>query len=84
MAGEFAENHADLLVTVDRDEPGGLFGVESLLRCADLVVQATRRAAGAVTLGADVLGACGEDIAIVEHRKTREAPRFHPRWPAGL
>ena len=81
---ELAEHHADLLVTVDRDEPGGLFGLESVLRRTDFIVQATGRGAGAVTLGADLLGAGGEDIAIGAVRKRREAPRFHPRWPAGL
>ena len=60
LAFELPEDHADLLVAVDRDEPGRLFGVESLLRRADLVVEARRRAAGTVARGADLVGARGE------------------------
>src|SRR5690349_18703472 len=64
VAVQLAEYHADLLVAFDRDEPGRLLGIETLLCRTDFVLDIGRGRTRTVAFGADLLGTRGEDIAV--------------------
>ena len=68
-AGKLAEDHADLLRPVDGDQPGRLFGVDATDGGADLVVEITCGRTRAVARRTHVVGARGEDVAVLAGRE---------------
>src|SRR6185312_6033605 len=62
---KLAEHHADLLPGIDDHEPGRLLELHPAQGGADLVVEVAGRSTRSVTGGVHLLGAGGEDVAIL-------------------